>query len=56
MKILPRWIPPGQISPNLNLTQTLTLTQMGIHPGGGIAQGEIFRIPINIFLCTPFFL
>ena len=26
---------PRQIPPNLTLTQTLTLTQVGIHRGGG---------------------
>ena len=26
---------PHQIPPNLTLTQTLTLTQVGIHRGGG---------------------
>ena len=26
---------PDQIRPNLTLNETLTLTQVGIHPGGG---------------------
>ena len=32
-----QWIPPDQIPPNL--TQTLTLTQLGI-PGGGLTIGD----------------
>ena len=32
---------PRQIPPNLTLTQTLTLTQVGIHRGGG--GGELTR-------------
>ena len=37
---------PRQIPPNLTLTQTLTLTQVGIHRGGeGIDQGQFFRTP-----------
>ena len=31
---------PHQIPPNLTLTQTLTLTQVGIHRGGG---GQLTR-------------
>ena len=32
-KIPPSQSPPDQISPNLTLTQILTLTQVGIHRG-----------------------
>ena len=38
------WIPLDQIPPNLTLTQTLTLNQVGIHRGG-IDEGGIFRTP-----------
>ena len=39
---------PDQIRPNLTLTETLTLTQVGIHPGGGgVDHGGIFRSPLN---------
>ena len=45
-KFRPRSIPPNQIPPNLTLTQTLNLTQVGIHRGrieqGG---GGIFGTP-----------
>ena len=46
-----RKIPPCSIPPNLTLTQTLTMTQVGIHRGG-IDQGEIFRTPIDTFQKT----
>ena len=39
---------PDQIPPNLTLTQTLTLTQVGIHLGG-IDQGGIFRTPMTAY-------
>ena len=55
MKILPRWIPPGQISPDLNLTQTLTLTQMGIHPGGGLPRGKFSGYRLIYFYVHLFF-
>ena len=35
--ISPPWIPPDKIPPNLNLTQNLSLTQVGID------QGELTR-------------
>ena len=36
----PRWIPSDQIPSNLTLTQTLTLTQVGIHRGGIDQKGN----------------
>ena len=37
---------PDQIRPNLTLTKTLTLTQVGIHPGGrGWPRGDF---PVTI--------
>ena len=50
-------IRPSQISPNLNLTQTLTLTQMGIHQGdcpdgrggGGFSGRRLIYFYVHLF-------
>ena len=46
--IFPRWIPPDKIPPSLNLTQNLTLTQVGIDHGeltrGGFSGHHEFYI------------
>ena len=47
--IPPRWILPDQILPNLTLTLTLILTQVGIHRGG-IWPGGIFRTTFSTYL------
>ena len=46
--IPPWWIPPDQICPNLTPTQTLTLTQVGIHQGDW--PGGNFPDTVSMFI------
>ena len=44
---------PHQTPPNLTLTQTLTLTQVGIHRGGRELTSDNFSVHQKLVLTLP---